>query len=139
MLNKIQKIGVSAFIIKENKLLIVKRSKTETFLAEFYEIPGGKIEFGESPAEALIREVKEETNLDIKVIKPYSTFSYISSNGEKHTIDIQYIVEAIGNLENVNLSHEHDEYTWITKDEIDNFKFSEQMKDVIVKGFAELQ
>jgi len=138
-MDKIQKIGVSAFIIKDGKLLIVKRAKNETFLAEFYEIPGGKVEFGESPAEALVREVKEETNLDVKVIKPYSTFSYVSSNGEKHTIDIQYIVEPIENLENITLSHEHDDYTWITKEEVDNFKFSDQMKEVIEKGFTELQ
>jgi len=56
MENKIQKICVTAFIVKENKLLIVRRSKNEFFLPEYYEMPGGKVEFGESLEDALLRK-----------------------------------------------------------------------------------
>lgn len=53
-----------AVIISENKILLVKRTKEEGI---YWAFPGGLIEQGESKEEALIREVKEETGLDIKV------------------------------------------------------------------------
>ena len=135
MENKIQKVGVTAFIADKNKLLILKRSRKESFLPEYYEMPGGKIEFGESAENALTREIKEETGLDIKIIRPYSTFSYVSNNREKHTIDIQFLAEPINSPSDIALSTEHDEFKWITKDEINNYKFSDQMREAILKGF----
>jgi 8-oxo-dGTP diphosphatase len=137
MAGKTQKIGVTAFILNGNKLLITRRSADESFLPGYYEMPGGIIEFGESPETALTREIKEETDLDIKIIKPYSTFSYISN--KKHTIDIQFFVEPTSDLENIKLSSEHDEFKWVKKEEINNYKFSDQMKKVIIKGFNNLQ
>jgi 8-oxo-dGTP diphosphatase len=138
MENKIQKIGVTAFIVKENKLLIVRRSKNEFFLPEYYEMPGGKVEFGESLEDALLREVKEETGLEIKVVKPYATFSYLSDDGGRHTVDVQFIVEAVNEPDNVKISSAHDEFKWIKKEEIDNYKISDQMKTTILKGFNNL-
>ncbi len=135
MENKIQKIGVTAFIVKNNRLLIVRKSKSELFLSGYYEMPGGKVEFGESTEDALLREIKEETGLRIKIIKPYSTFSYLSNDDQRHTIDIQFLTELIDNPDNIKLSSEHDEFKWIKKDEINNYKFSDQMKEAILKGF----
>ena len=139
MENKIQKIGVTAFIIKDGRLLVVKKSKNELFLSGYYEMPGGKVEFGESTEDALLREVKEETSLRIKIIKPYSTFSYLSNNNQRHTIDIQFLTELTDNPDNIKLSSEHDEFKWIEKEEIDNYKISDQMKAAILKGFNNLE
>ncbi|MGA2130582.1 MAG: NUDIX domain-containing protein [Candidatus Pacearchaeota archaeon] len=52
-------------IIENGKLLVIKDSKDD-----FYKIPGGTVEEGESLEEACIREAKEETNADIEIIKP---------------------------------------------------------------------
>lgn len=135
-MSKTQKIGVTAFILNhENKVLIVKRSKTDSFLPGFYELPGGKVEFGESLEQALRREVKEETNLDIKIISPYSSFSYVSQNGLKHTIDIQFIARALSKNSQVKLSGEHESFNWMDLTEIKKFKFSKEMKNVIMSGY----
>ena len=62
---KIPEYNIAISLIKhENKFLITKRSNTK-FLAGLWEFPGGKIEKSETPRDAIIREVKEETNLDI--------------------------------------------------------------------------
>lgn len=137
MNNKKQFIGVSAFIVNsDNRALIVERAHDDSFMPGYFELPGGKIDFGETAEEALTREAKEEVALDVEVVKPYSTFSYTAKQNTEHAIDIQYIVRA-DNTE-VKLSDEHESYKWIGADEIENFKFSDEMKAVIKKGFDNL-
>ncbi|MCM3088598.1 (deoxy)nucleoside triphosphate pyrophosphohydrolase [Bhargavaea ginsengi] len=57
---------VGAVIWRDGKILCAQRGATKT-LAYKWEFPGGKIERGESPEEALIREIQEEMNCDIDV------------------------------------------------------------------------
>jgi len=74
------KIVVSiALINNENEILLSKRPEKK-HLSGFWEFPGGKVEEGETPEKTLIREVKEELNIDInnKCIAPlsFSEFDY---------------------------------------------------------------
>lgn len=57
----------AAIIIKNNKVLIAQR-KPYGYLANKWEFPGGKIENDESPESCLVRELKEEFSIDIKII-----------------------------------------------------------------------
>jgi ADP-ribose pyrophosphatase YjhB (NUDIX family) len=69
--NKIKHFTSSALIIRGNKILLVYHRKLDVWL-----YPGGHIEADENPDEALVREVKEETGLDIKIISDRNvTFS----------------------------------------------------------------
>lgn len=63
-------VVVSALIKKGNKVLLVKRKRGKHF-AGFWGIPTGKVELGEKLEDAAKREVKEETNLKIKVLGLY--------------------------------------------------------------------
>jgi 8-oxo-dGTP pyrophosphatase MutT (NUDIX family) len=57
----------------ENRYLVIKRTAIKrgkpNAYPEYWNIPGGMVEPGETPVEGVIREVKEEVNLDIKVNK----------------------------------------------------------------------
>lgn len=130
-LNKIQKIGTSAFIYNNGCVLVVKRSKIESPFPGNWEIPGGGVEYGESSDDAIKREVREETALKIKVLFPYTTFSYIWN--KVHRIDIQYLCKPLSSK--IKLSEEHDEYLWATKKEVKKLKMTENMREVILKGF----
>ena len=81
---------VGAVLIKNNKILLPKRSKTLKKMPDKYEFPGGKVENNESLKEALIRELKEELsiNVDIKDVKEFDN-NYLKT--EKFTLTI-YIV-----------------------------------------------
>jgi 8-oxo-dGTP diphosphatase len=57
---------VAGIVAKEGKILIAKRAEGQKMEGK-WEFPGGKIEEGETPEEALIREFKEELNVDIEV------------------------------------------------------------------------
>ena len=74
MTKKIIKV-VGAAIIKEEKVLAMQRSEQMT-LPGMWEFPGGKVEADETEQEALIREIKEELNVDITILDYINEASY---------------------------------------------------------------
>ncbi|RAL21968.1 NUDIX hydrolase [Thermoflavimicrobium daqui] len=132
-----QKIVCTGFLLHKNKVLTIQRSFKEKFLPGFFELPGGKVDFGEDPREALAREFHEEVNLEIEVGDPYHTFSYISDNGNRHTVDILYMVRLFNgeSIENLKLSEDHIDVKWIGSNEINQYDLSDEIKKCILKGF----
>lgn len=59
---------VAAIIIYDNQILCMQRDKAKyEYISYKYEFPGGKIEMGETKPEALMRELKEEMNISVKI------------------------------------------------------------------------
>ena len=67
-MEKTKRKAVRCYLIKDNKVVVTKY-KENNKKAGYYEIPGGKIEDGETPQQTAIREMKEETGLIIKNLK----------------------------------------------------------------------
>lgn len=61
-------------------------------------IPGGFVDYGESLEEAAIREAKEETNLDVVLIRQFHTYSDPNRDPRHHTISTVYIAKGKGTL-----------------------------------------
>lgn len=96
----------------DNHFLLLRRSKTHPRLAGFYDLPGGAIEDSEEPAEALIREVREETGIILghdatRVL--YATTSLI--NGRSFPT-LLYVSRLSEHAPTVTISWEHDYYEW---------------------------
>lgn len=72
MYQRVQHFGVYGLIMKDEKVLLVKKSKG--LFKGLWDFPGGKIEFGEAPDTALIREIMEETGLEIE------SYAYLKSD-----------------------------------------------------------
>lgn len=121
---------VGAIILNEkNKVLIMSR-KTDDFMGGIDELPSGNMEQGENIYDSLIREVKEETNLDVVNVKLYiGSFDYISGKGKKAR---QYnFVLDVKNTGNIILT-EHDEYKWLTIEEIrKSNKITDEVKYIL--------
>lgn len=110
-------IEVAAAIIKnENKILATQRGYGEFQGA--WEFPGGKIEAGETPEEALIREVKEELDTEIEVEEwiEIVEYDYPSFHLTMHCFFCKIIS---GNL----VLKEHEAAKWLTRDELDSVKW----------------
>lgn len=60
-------------------------------------LPGGFVEYGESAETAAIREAKEETGLDVKLIELLGVYSKPDRDPRFHTMSVVYIAEASGN------------------------------------------
>ncbi len=135
-MEKVQKIVVSGLLQNEGKVLLIRRSRHEKFYPGSFELPGGKVDFGEDSAKALEREFLEETNLKIKVGEPLRTFSYVSDEGYRHSVEIVFRVSLVSNPLDIKLSDDHDEYKWVLPIEVnDGLKLSAEIQ----KSFAHVQ
>ena len=128
-----QKITVAGLLIKDGKVLVIKRARNERYLAGMYELPGGKVDFGEQPNDALKREFLEETGLTIQVLTPYKAYSYLSHENKRHTVEIVYTVALIGKP-GIKLSDEHEDYCWVSPKDVDTIPMTDEIKENIRQG-----
>lgn len=120
-------ITVKAIVIYHQKILILKRIRPSSDGLGYWELPGGGLEYGETPHEALIRELKEETDLDIKIIKPIYTFTAIRP--EYQTVGIGFLT--IPTDDHVKLSEEHTDYQFVSSNELLNYVDKKIYDDII--------
>ena len=80
---------VQAWIERDGTYLILKRNE-QPFAGE-WDLPGGFVEMGESPAEAVVREVAEETALTVSPTEVIGAFSSAYGDTGRHTVDIAYL------------------------------------------------
>jgi len=105
---------VCAIIEQDNLVLCALRSERMSLPGK-WEFPGGKLEVNELPEEALIREIKEELNVEIKIIEalPIAEHAYVP---EKIIQLIPYRCAIVGN--ETPRATEHSELRWMKKDEL---------------------
>lgn len=108
---------VAAILKKEDKILIAKKREGKP-LAGLWEFPGGKIEEGETPEESIIRELMEELNIKVRVNEYVGESIYDYGDGEIISLK-GFTAEIIEG--NIKLT-DHDEYKWVTLEEIYNYK-----------------
>ena len=101
--------SVEAMIIKEDSLLFLRR-KNSPAKGEWW-FPGGRIRKGESFKETLFREVKEETGLDVDVVKFVGVYNRIFP--ERHDITIVFLCKCFDNR--VILNDEHSEFQFFNE------------------------
>ena len=70
----IEKIVVGAVITNDNDEILLMKRKEDDFMGGIFEIPGGNAEDGEGIYEVLEREIKEETNFDLKRVISYINY-----------------------------------------------------------------
>lgn len=102
---------VAAVIKKEDKIFATQRGYGE--FKDGWEFPGGKIEDGESPEQALVREINEELNTEIKVGQLIDTVEYDYPNFHL-SMDCFWCEIVQGGLE----LKEHEAAKWLTKEEL---------------------
>jgi|TARA_Y100000310_G_scaffold310020_1_gene354732 mutator protein MutT len=105
------RLAAKSFIVKDGKLLILKRSPTDVQRPNIWEIPGGRLELGEDPRQGIKRETKEETGIDIEVLHPINVRHFNRDDGQTITLLI-FLCKALNN--NLKISKEHSAYEWIS-------------------------
>ncbi len=89
-------LTVDTVILYMGKLVFIKR-KNDPFKGHFA-LPGGFVEVGETVETAAVREAKEETGLDVDIIKLLGVYSEPSRDPRGHTVSVCFLALGRGNL-----------------------------------------
>ncbi len=119
------KIHVAAGAVIEDEmgrvLLVKHKPQREGFWKGKWICPGGRIKPGEAIREAIIREVEEETHLEIDLVKPLIPFERIVREGNKvilHVIYIDYLAKKKGG--ELKADDDVGEAIWVKREELKN-------------------
>lgn len=110
------RIGIGVFVFKNGKFLIGQRKGAHG--ANSWSVPGGHLEFGESPEQTASREVAEETGLEITNIRFGAITNDIFNNENKHYVTIWMISEWKSGKEQIMEPDKFITQKWITFDSL---------------------
>jgi len=129
-------VSSRAIIIKDNKLVtLFRRKKKNNIIKEYYSLPGGKLEKNETIEECIIREVKEELCVDVKILKFINTVEY------ENSIEYYFYCEIINGepklggeeLERLNENNYY-EVNYLDLDKLDQYDiYSKDMIKSVIK------
>jgi ADP-ribose pyrophosphatase YjhB (NUDIX family) len=126
----------TGILIENGRILLIKQALVEQ---QHWTLPGGALEFDETIKQCLIREMKEETGLDVKV----KEMLYVTDRFHKlkhHIVDISFLVERVGGELIANSFTKGDRETireikMVPVDEITIYGFSEKFCRLIKDNF----
>jgi ADP-ribose pyrophosphatase len=134
MIEKIRpRVRVAGILIEDDRILLIEHTKNNR---KYWLVPGGGVDWGESAAEALIREFKEETGLDIEVEKFLFISETIAPDKQKHVINLYFKIKKAENSSNIMKLGEEEMLTdlrFIPEDEIKNIKLYPNIKEKLIK------
>jgi 8-oxo-dGTP diphosphatase len=110
----------AALILKHGKILICQRTRHQPFPLK-WEFPGGKIEAGETPRNALRRELEEELGIDAKIGDEVSRIQHTYPHGGTVELRFFMVEEFAGEIENRIFQ----DVRWVARKELPNFDFLE--------------
>ncbi|HDD35921.1 MAG: NUDIX hydrolase [Archaeoglobaceae archaeon] len=123
-------VGVGAFIVKNNKVLLVKRANEPN--KGKWSIPGGVVKLGESLIDALKREIFEETGLEIEALDVACVSEEIvrDNTGIKfHYVIIDFFAKVVGG--ELRVGSDAEDAKWISFDELDEVEIVDFVKKLI--------
>ena len=113
----------------DGEILIVKRHPKSRTDPDTWELPGGKVDEGESFDDALVREIKEETNLDCKV----GDLAIAIQHDYPHKRTVQMIMHLDDVEGELMISDEHTDAKYASIDEIKTLTLSSCLEKVLEK------
>jgi 8-oxo-dGTP diphosphatase len=108
-------VGVGAVAVQNGKILLVRRGRPPS--EGLWSLPGGRVEWGETLAEAVVREVHEETGLRVKIGDLAGVVERTHLDEGFHYVILDYFVEVVG--DDIRPGGDALEAAWAPLDELD--------------------
>jgi mutator protein MutT len=134
-------VGVGGVVIRDGRALLIRRGTPP--LEGRWSIPGGRVEWGESLEQAVVRELREETGLDVRVIELIEIVERIldeppshdaSAVPQFHFVILDYFCEAPAGQ--ARAGGDALEVAWAGEDELARYQLTEAATRVIRRAFA---
>jgi len=130
-----QRIAVRAIVRNKNKTLLMRRAGGRPSILGKYELPGGKLEYGEQPEDALTRHLESDAGVTVKTAQLFDVLTYIDRDDR----DIQYVfilyLVSWSKGSKVKPGERYDRYVWKSMSEIQQDTLTESAK--LLLGIAE--
>ncbi len=133
MTDIVLRVAMKAVIVKDSKVLILREAATYGDGTNHgrYHMPGGRVEAGENFEDALRREIREETGLEVNILYPIYVGEWRPVIRGVPTQIIAMFHVCTPKSDEVTLSTEHDDFQWILPAERNKFDLMSPEDDVI--------
>lgn len=129
-------LGVGAVVLDRGRVLAVERNREP--LAGQWSLPGGVVEAGERLADAVRREVREETGLEVEPVRLVTVFEKImpdpQGRTEYHYVIADYLCRLIGGQ--LQAASDVSQARWLEPSELESYPVTEGMLDVVRKALG---
>jgi mutator protein MutT len=113
-----KQVAAGIIVDSEGKVLLARRAETEP-LSGWYEFPGGKLELYETPEKALIRELKEELDIDCNILRHFHNTEYTYESGK---VKIYFYWLQTKNSKDKFKKKVHDDFVWVSPIDFPKYK-----------------
>lgn len=124
------RVGGIAFI--DNKLLLITHIKNNK---EYWVVPGGRVEFGESADQTLIREFKEELNIDIEINSFLFYNESLPPDYPVHTLNLFFLVKPLATDITLGKDPIIGKFDFFEKNQINNILLYPKINNIVHKEF----
>ncbi len=129
-----QRTGVKAIVRRGDQTLLLRRSGGLERLNGKFEVPGGKIDYGEQPEDALKRYLKKDAGLEARTVQLFDVITYISD--DKDRTQFVYVVYLVSVADyTVSLGGSYDKAIWQSKSKIQHRDITDSSK--VLLGISE--
>jgi 8-oxo-dGTP diphosphatase len=129
-------LAVSAAIVRDGKVLVVRRARNPAL--GLYTVPGGVVETGETLVEAVAREVREETSLEVEPVALAGHREAIMRDAqgkiERHFVILCFAARWLSGEPALN--EELDDARWLLPEELSGLRTSEGLAEIVADAFV---
>jgi 8-oxo-dGTP diphosphatase len=128
-------VGVGAVVIRGNRVLLVRRGKEP--LRGRWVIPGGTVELGETLAQAVVREVDEETGIRVRPREVMLVFDRIHRAGDTvsyHYVIVDYLCDDLGG--DPRAGSDAEATAFVARQDLKEYDVPSQVVELVDRAFA---
>ena len=132
-------VGVGAVVIRDGHVLLVQRAQEP--LSGKWTLPGGAVELGETLEEAVVRELREETGLEVRVLELIEAFERMARDDSDrlryHYVLLDYLCVPVGG--ELLAGSDVAAAQWVRPGEFARYQVTEKARSICEKGLARLR